>query len=236
MKRLVLLATGIFAVLGLQAQKGLEVGVYLQPQSTWIMNQEDLDNGSQLDFVPTFKTAFGANVGFNFTDNFGIRSGLMISSQGQKYTSTEEFTLKPSTEYETKLSYIKVPILLKLNSDPEAGSAFLLNAGVQYSLRGATKKSSLTQASFDAQDYYKSSELSAVVGLGAQIRLGDKLNLNAMLRFDYTLGDIEKEGVKTFGLANANAGFIYNDQAKRSAARNLTGGLQIGLNYIIGGE
>lgn len=233
MKKLLLVALVALGINQVSAQKGLELGVYAQPQNTWILNQEDLDKGAELDYQTTIKTAYGVNVGFNFTNTLGIRSGLMLSTQGQKYKGEG---VGYSFTSEQKLSYIKVPVLLKFNSNPSAKTSFLFNIGPEFGV--LSKAQSTSDGTYlganiktdnDNTNAYNNLDIAAVMGLGLQANLGHNLNLNFMFRFSYSIMDIENKDAK-----NSVGGAYYAPD--RTKANNLIAGFQLGLNYTLFGE
>jgi hypothetical protein len=243
MKKFMLSFAMVASLFAVNAQKGLEVGVFVQPQNTWIMNQEDFDAGSEIDFRPTFGVSSGLNVGFNFTDNIGIRSGFtFLSSQGMNYKSDVGAGYEPSV----KMNYMKVPLMLKFNSDPSASTSFLFTAGVNLGFLTSAKSEGFPEANTiqgavdlatlafrapnafvignddDLTDAYKGFDIQPQIGLGLQANLTNNLNLNFLFTAAYSLGDIEEESKKPGG--------------RESSANHLLGGFQIGVNYVLFGE
>lgn len=217
MKKILLYCVAMTLTSGLFAQKGLELGVFGAPQNTWIFNQQDFDEGDALNFRATIKSAFGINAGFNFTNSIGIRSGVGLSMQGQNYVN--DFT---DTKYKIAQTYVKVPVLLKFNSDPSAKSSFLFTTGVDFGfLSGAKFKVDGANTDLDVKDSYNGVDISVVVGLGMQAQLMENLYLNVLFRASYSVMDIEDADLKPAG---------------RESANHMIGGLQIGVNYILFGE
>jgi len=205
------------------AQKGLHVGVRIQPQSTWLYNQDDSDEGPELDFKSSFGMSGGLEVGYHLTDGFGLGLGLLYSSHNQKYEGKTEVagvTLS-NEEAHTRLNHLKIPIMIQLNTDSEAGSMFSFFVGPQFNLlmgykdkltstpktgtattleasgteMTTTYGSFSTKETLDASPYTKS-QLGAVLGMGAQFKLADNLFLGVELRFDYLFGDAENKKAK----------------------------------------
>ena len=201
-------------------RSGLFMGVQLGFQNSWIFNKNDFDAGGGLDFKATFKPAFGVNVGYNLSKNLGIQSGIIFSQQGQKYI-TDGNSL---ADYKTDLNYLKFPLLLKWNSDPEKIVSFLLHAGFQISLLQSANSSRTGGYGYyspnltDVKDLYSSNPFELVIGLGAMVNLG-KLNITALLKPEYSLTDIEKVDLKS---------------SSRDIARNFVFSIpQISLNYSL---
>jgi len=131
---IVAFAAAFFAFSLAQAQKGLHLGVRLAPQATFLNNQNDMDEGPIYD--PQIKMGFmgGIGVGYYFLDILGVEIDALYSSQGvgaimrfdpePDYNAEGEYSLRMNRS----LSYLKVPVLLKLNTSSEArvmGSFFL---------------------------------------------------------------------------------------------------------------
>ena len=217
------------------SQVGLEVGGFVMPQSVWIFNKDDSDQNARLDYVTKYSMAFGAEVGFNFAPTLGIQSGIIISKQGQDYDSDGSGAFSgnlPSswigTERTMDLTYVKIPLLLKFNSNPDAGSAFLFKIGPQLAfLTDASSSVDDVAESFNGytlEDLYEKNYIGLVMSLGARFTVAENLFLNTSFRFDGSLGDVEnKEDVD---------GHWLND---RPEGRAVTGGVQVGLSYNIGG-
>ncbi|MBK7879547.1 MAG: porin family protein [Saprospiraceae bacterium] len=204
----------------LAQRSGLFMGVQLGIQNSWIFNKNDFDAGGVLDFKATFKPSFGLNVGYNLSKNLGFQSGIIFSQQGQKYI-TDGNSL---ADYKTDLNYLKFPLLLKWNSDPEKIVSFLLHAGVQICLLQSANSSRTGGFGYyspnltDVKDLYSSSPFELVLGFGAMVNLG-KLNISALLRPEYSLTDIEKVDLKS---------------SSRDIARNFVFSIpQLSLNYSL---
>lgn len=219
------------------AQKGLEVGVRIIPQSVWIINDDDSARGDGLDFTRTWGVAYGVQAGYNFLDFLGVQTGLLFSGQGQKYVGDGTAGFET---LQAKLNYMKIPILLKVNSNPDAGAYFVATFGVQYELLTGAKyvvndveydmnPQGLNyinpNSQFNIKEAYANS-LDAVFSLGARFRVSDSFNLGLSFRGDYSLTDIENKS-----LTNGTAS-VFN--ADRPTTANLTGGIMIEANYVLG--
>lgn len=210
------------------AQKGLEVGVRIIPQSVWIINDDDAARGDGLDYTRTWGMAYGVQAGYNFLDFLGVQTGLLYSGQGQKYVGDGSSGFE---KWHTKLNYLKIPILLKVNSNPDAGAHFVVTAGVQYGiLTGASY--TINEDEIDTHPLGYSikeafaNDLAAVFSLGARFRVSDNFNLGLSFRGDYSLTDIQNRDLM---VGNEP---VYADD--RAPSANLTGGIMIEANYILG--
>ncbi len=206
------------------SQAGLEIGLDIMPQTYWIMNKADFDLGDDLNHIPSYGLAVGAHVALNFTDKLGLQTGVLYSQQGQKYE--QEFNVNNINEYEKKLTYLKIPLLLKFNGDPDAGAYFVGMIGPQLGLLTNAETEGNVPTGLripDDKDAYKSADIGGVLALGVGINLTDALNLGILFRFDGSLGDIE------------NKDDFWNEpfHATRESAQNVTGGIMFSLNYVL---
>lgn len=204
------------------SQKGLELGLFAQPQFPYILNNDYFNAGAERDYMFNFGMAYGGTVGYGFTPSHGIRTGAYISQQGQKYTTTGAYQLAPNAQYSTELQYLQIPLLYRYTGKMDRGrSAFQLTAGIQYGLLQSIRETYPGVVNtLPLTDIYKSSDLSGVLGLGVTIRLIDHLYLNSLFQLSYSLGSIEHPLPGITGTTKAPS---YNAVA----------GIQIGLSYVL---
>ena len=221
----------IISFLAAKAQKGFEFGPTYQVQSTWMLNNDDTDSGQDLDYVNTFATAYGVQMGYGFHARHGLRVGLLMSQQGQEYTTSSEFLELPNTKYFTNTEYLQIPVLYRYNGDLTiANSAFILTVGPQFGmLQSATgtkliRDTILTTAAltpeFDQKKLLNSMDVSAHLGLGILARFSPKFHMNATLNFDYSINDIEASAFK---------------MPNRAITRNAVVSLNVGFFLLLGG-
>lgn len=219
---IVAFAAAFFVFSVAQAQKGLHLGVRLAPQATFLNNQNDMDEGPELN--PQVKMGFmgGIGVGYHFIDFLGVEVDVLYSGQGFRAVAEEDGVdySQPGNvnlRLNRNLSYLKIPVLLKLNTSSEArvmGSFFL---GPQFSfLTGASSTFDIYKGSMptgltidDAtklyyleyfggteditKDLYKPMSIDVVLGLGIDIKVTDNIFINANVRIDYGLTDAENK-------------------------------------------
>ncbi len=208
------------------AQQGLEIGLRVNPQSIWIFNDDDFAVGDALDFENSFGMAYGLNVGYNMTDNFGIHAGVLVSSQGQRYVTD---ILGNDFNSQIDLNYLKVPVLLKLNSNPSSTVGFLFQVGPQFSFLNSATYTNDLDVEQDLKETYKSMAVELTFSLGTRIMLADALSLDISLRPDYSLTNIEDESAST-----TLGGIGIPTVDDRAPSRNLTAGILVGVNYHLG--
>ncbi len=199
MKKIFLIS--FFSIIGFQAfsQRGLEAGALIQPQIYGQLYTEAIpDRATKIPY----SFAIGINVGYNFSDYFGLRSGFIYSPQGEKYTVT---SVDPEVAYELNLDYIQLPLYLKLNSSTDNKLSFLLLVGPHISfLNNAT----LTQDSDKPESVlgdYNRIGYGASVALGFQFNLDQGGNINFLWRTAASLDPIQ--ATETLLSRNISTGF-----------------------------
>jgi len=226
-----LLFTVLLGLFSAHAQKGLEIGPAFQVQSTWMLNDYDFDLGPELDFENKIQFAYGGYLSFGFAPRHGLRTGVLLSQQGQKYITSGDFVELPSTAYQTLTEYLQVPLLYRYNSNlGKSNSAFLLQVGPQFGLlqraegtdllRNFVDSTANISAVQDLSGRYNSLDISAQLGLGLTARFSKHWHMNAMLNMSYSLTGIEQNPDRISG---------------RGITRNAVVGLNIGVFYLFMG-
>ncbi len=253
------------------AQEGaFRVGAVLLPQNTWLLNKDDSDAGPELDYEVTWGFAGGLSASYNFTDYLGVGLDVLYSSQGQKYKGVQggiNYTAK------TTLNYLKLPLLLRFNSDPNSTVQFNAFLGPQFNfLLGYKDRAEGTVGSFTyiqevsgqemtltlggmteteelTAPIYKGFLPGAVLGFGIGIKPTDALLISLHIRADYAFGDVENKDAKIDHTHHGGMGQDPYWESKpkyggsttplnytRPATAAVTGGLQVGVYYTIGGR
>lgn len=210
------------------AQRGLELGPWVQYQSTWILNQDDMDAGNQMDYKNTLNTAYGIQASYGITKRHGFRSGLIHSVQGQLYTTAEDFLTLPNVTYETILEYFQIPFQYRYSGDLlESKSAFTFTLGPQLGIltkaridslliNQVNNSASITEG-INANELYSRTDLGILAGIGYVRRFGGRITFKTGLNLSYSMNDIE---VAKFKPQN------------RGESQNATVGLHFGLFYL----
>jgi len=186
---------------------GFYTGLNGALQNTWILNSDDFDQSGALEFAVTFKPAFGLDIGYSFKPNMALQTGIIYSEQGQNY----ETNGNTNANYETDLTYLKFPVLFCYHIKPENKLSLIAQGGLQLSLLSEAKSSRENVFGIysplykDVKEYYSSSTIDAVLVFGLQYNLG-KLNIQLLVKADYSLSDIE-EAEKKVGLRNPSSNF-----------------------------
>ncbi|MEM0997501.1 MAG: porin family protein [Bacteroidota bacterium] len=241
---LVLLVVSGTAFTGAFAQKGLKLGVVALPQTTWLLNQQDIDAPQDVfDFKTTFGMAAGPMVGYNFGDGIGFRLNFLYSAQGQKWTNNNSRgDVVTNTQ---RLHYLKVPLLVSFNTGTDFNKwIFSFQAGFQANLlvraRYYNDDESYTpdEALFDNITDFPTTyqrfnwiDYGPVVDFGLDIKLKYNVMANIHLRADYSISDAENKDAAyklwTFGVPD-DVTFYPTD---RGMTNNFTAGLVFGLTY-----
>ncbi len=230
-RRLGVLLLLLWAMPQVFAQTGLELGAKYIPQTVWHFNNADFSEGDKLNFTPTYTRAYGLHFGVNFSDFFGVQSGYILSEQGQKYVHKHVGSAESS---EIRLSYRKIPLLLKFNTDPISGISFIANAGLQLGvLTEATylENNESVDLGIDYTDWYNNTDVSVLLGAGARFNVSEVLNFDLMLRTDYSIRDIENKSFDG-GLNQQPLVWQINELENRGNTHNFTAGVQLGVNFL----
>jgi hypothetical protein len=157
--------------------------------------------------TPTsFKSLVGANAGvaanFGFSDLLSFQPELLYSMKGAKLEENGD-------KIESRLNYLDVPMLLKLNADGpffEAGPqvGFLMSQKTTYDIGGMSNSSTSTEGT-------RKVDLGYVLGVGYQLASGPSLGL----RYNGGISDLSDPSA---GDKNRNSVF------------------QIQLGYMFGGK
>lgn len=245
--RALLAVTLMIGAMGsLQAQKGIKIGVVALPQTSWMLNSDDMEAPQdQFSYKTTFGMAAGPSFGYNFTDGFGFRMNFLFSSQGQRYKNINSEGTE--VNHFRRLSYFKVPLFLSFNTRTDYTKLiFSANLGFQASV--------LTRAKYtnDDESYtpdealldnvtnypttyqrYAPFDFGPTASIGLDIKLTYNVMANIHLRGDYSLADAEnKNAAYKFWSAGVPDDVRYYPES-RPVTTNLTGGIMFGLTYTI---
>ena len=244
MKKFSLLLVAMFCLTsGIFAQKGIEVGINFTPTSPWILNDEDFAEGADLDFRFNYGFNVGATLGFNLTDNFGLTTGFMYVSGGQRYTTAYENVAKADQiKSRIDLRYVRVPVLFKFNGDINASTSAFFRIGPHFDflqkaihtvenapILGEVTTDFLNDIRYKDETIYNKSVIGLTVEMGSQFTIVDNLKFILAFQLAGSLNNIEgKDSKGVF----ATSGNVFNPE--RSKAWHVSAGITLGLNYTIG--
>ncbi len=227
------------------AQKGLKLGLVALPQTTWMLNKDDMDvPQDEFKYKTTFGMAAGPMVGYNFGDGIGFRVNFIYSAEGQKFTNVnQEGTLVNHTR---RLNYLKLPLFLSFNTGTEYSKlVFAANLGFQANFllraRQYNDDQSYTPDEIlfnpNVRDYptsYKQYSLlnyGPVADIGVDIKLAYNVMANLHVRGDYNLSDSENKDSAYKLYTNGIPDDIRIWNEGRAVTNNLTAGIMLGLTY-----
>lgn len=148
MKKISLLSlTALLMASGVQAQeedtridtRKLRFGAYVAPTLSWMRPTASKDdknqfstenNGSKIGFT------WGLMADYNFADNYAFVTGLQLNTTGGKIlaTNVDQNQTNPSVvrkaDFDYRLSFLEIPIALKLRTDDIQGFRFFGQLGI----------------------------------------------------------------------------------------------------------
>ncbi len=236
--------TGMFSVNDLKGQAGLKLGFSGGPQSTWLLNKQDMEAAlDAFTYKSTYGMAFCPFFGYDLNDYFGFRIQALYSAQGQKWQNIN--SSGDEVNHTQRLNYLKAPILfnfstglsrrkLALNVAVGYQASFLINARYRNDDQSYTPDEAL----FDNITGYPTQyqrfswwDHGPVAQIGVNIKLTYNVVANIHIRGDYGLTDAENKNTTyerwTFGVPEE----VFFFPPDRSKTSNLTGGLHFGLTY-----
>lgn len=253
MKKRYLHLTAVFLLISAGSvfgQKGLKLGGFVVPQAVFLFNADDLGQPEDVYRQELLGgMATGVNFGYNFNDYVGFRVNLLYSSQGGKYSDRRDVVLR--NNYVRRQSYIKLPLMLGFNSNPDRKVAFVFFGGAQVGLLTRAYSYNDNPAyelplsdninKFPTEyQTYQTLHYSVVGDVGTDIKLAPRnFVLNLRIRGDYGLIDSENKDasflLSTGGLTREQNYWEWVRGATANAETfSLNIGFLIGLTYTFG--
>lgn len=248
----IILATCTFLSLSFLtlAQEGVHIGVVGGPQFSMALNK-GVSDSPYLDYINTWGSFYGLGFNYHFSETVGAGIGFNLSNQSQKY----EYYKSGYTPYDGLLvrNYLRIPVLLHFNSSP--GSVMFKGfLGPQFSmLMGATytqgtnddlftkeyidangnsntldDPAELKSYSGDVKSDLNSSSIGLTFGLGLGFGVTDNVVIDFGIRMGYDFTDS--------GNMFKNVDIQYTDsdlENMDNPTNNLTGGVELGITYVI---
>lgn len=216
--------TLLLLVNSLFAQKGLHAGLSGNYNTVWIVNQNAY-GGEEYDYTLKMGGGAGIDVGYNFTNHLGLFTGFKFSNQGQSYESSKN----TGETRDVSLKYSYIPVLFRFTGG-SSKVKFYAQAGPQFGfINDATytyeNPNTKISQSYNFKERYTKNDNGINFSLGANIDLITNLYLSAGLDFFYSFNDINDE---KFHIPDSSG--VYEP------SKNATGGLRIGVHYILFGE
>jgi hypothetical protein len=225
MKKVLIICMAVAMATASFAQKGLQVGVIGGPQSTWLLNKNDSDDPN-VKFKSGFRGFVGATVDYHFTDQVGVGIEILYSMQGQSYSDLA------GLDYKINVNYVKIPVLLNFNSNPEHVAMFVGKFGPTFGFNTAAKGKVDGFPDTDLKSNYSSTNIGMVLGLGLGINATKHLAITLGLRLDGGLTDAMKSNPDPTYFSYYN-GDTHTADLTRKKTWSEAGGIEIGIKYTI---
>lgn len=206
------------------AQKGLHLGASGTFNTVWIINQNAY-GGEEYDYTLKLGGGAGVDVGYNFTNHLGLFTGLKFSNQGQSYESSKN----TGETRDISLRYNYIPVLFRFTGG-NSKVKFYAQAGPQFGFINEAKytyenPNADVTASLVITDRFTKNDNGINFGLGANIDIITNLYVSAGMDFYYSFNDI-----------NDPKFHIPDSSGVYEPSKNATGGIRIGVHYILFGE
>lgn len=242
-----LLAAAFFFASQSFAQKGIELTAGYTPGLSFILNDNDFAVGKTLNYQATYGSQFGLTVGYNFTDNVGVATGLGFASINQSYISDFDNTNKEDqNKYARRLSYIRIPIMFRIGGDYTKGTSAYLRVGPHIDLLtsatgesdirvvgGVRAKNSINYRdikkplSTEKADIFSNAVIGLTLEVGGRIRISDAMGVILAFHLESSLSNPEGKDARFFF---ANNGGINLERAR---AWNIMPGLNVSFQYVL---
>lgn len=231
---LVLLVVGFYSY----AQLGPYAGANFAYNSTWLMNKQVFDHGSQMDPVASFGSYFGLVAGYKFNDEIGLEVNININNINQKHEGRLSEVRYTS---ETNLRALDIPILGRFGTSSyfEIGPVIqMLNVADYrrtFESEGENlnyKDTVLVSKSYEKSvlEHFSTTNFAIALGFGSNIDLiPEELMLSVGFRFQYTISDME--GINGLGKTK-DSEFVPEIEKDTFYNNALLGGFRIGITYF----
>lgn len=226
-------------------QKGLKLGGMAMPAFSVLYNADDsrLD-GDIFQYEPLIGMSAGAVLGWNPSDNFGIRLNVLYSQAGGRYSARESFVDR--INYTTRLEYLKVPLMFGFHTSSfrrKLMFSFYAGGQMNYLVRAnqfndnpafePPLPDNVTDYP-DAYAQYEALTYSAVADFGLDVFLVDDFTLNVHLRAEYGLTDAENKGISYRLTENGQTNEVLFYPRSRATTNAVSVGLVIGVTRTFG--
>jgi hypothetical protein len=248
MKNLTFLALALFLSSNLFAQKGLEITAGFTPGLSFILNDEDFAAGQELNIQPTFAFQTGLTLGYNFSEKIGLATGIGVAALGQNYTTDyDNVSADNQVKYDRKITYIRVPLLLRIGGDPTAASSAFFRFGPHFDFlssaigtnHGSANNPRDNSANYrdinkilssDKAEIYKNFVLGLTIEVGGKIRITDQMGILLLFHLETSLTNPEGDDVAWYG-GFPTSGTILDPE--RGTAWNLMAGVNVSFQYTL---
>ncbi len=232
MKKIILtigiVAAGILASTNkAYAQEGFHIGIQATPQTSWLLNKDDQNNGN-FEYLQTYNSSFGVSGMYLFSNGGGVGLDALYSMQGQSYkiSGVERFK---------RTDYLKIPLMFVYSYNVSESIDLIGKIGPQAGILMDAKLQDKDGNNIisNQKSAYEDLNIGAVAVAGVGIKLAENFYLDALLRYDYDFTNAENTNMN----AHINDGPLITNGGTGSPSRantlNSTAGLTIGVRYVL---
>ncbi len=203
---------------------GTEASIHVGPSLSWLRGNRVIDGTDAL-----LGPAAALNVTFGLTEQLGLRTGVGYQRKGTQavvlFTDANGATLAEG-ELLFAYDYLMIPVMLRASF----GSKARLHVGLGPYAGYLIKSQLLTTGygndrSIETTDDHKAWDLGISASLGGSIPLGERLSLQAEVRYDKGLTNISALPLIDDGIIRTNAvallvgcGYLFGGGAKQAPA------------------
>lgn len=239
--KLLFTATFLFALFTCQAQR-VSLGGKLAFNNTAVYNKNIYD---QVDYVKSNGYSYGAQLNLMFTKKWGITTDILLANQNQKYTLVDATN---TFNGETKFTYLDIPVLLKRKNRigiyTEVGPMISILTSANETVFNSDGSLNYNDKNF--KNDFNNFGLSAVGGLGWDIKLSKRLMINIEGRLGYMFSDVttdysnlsKEELFLKFLKEEISLNTFYsnidgNGNLNYAKSTRIFTGVNVGLNWVI---
>jgi hypothetical protein len=272
MKRNILTTLALLLPAALFAQKGHFIGLAFGPQMVGMSNPDDVrvydPAGEPLGVSrnSTFRWAAGMDYYYNFSESYGLQSGVYFTRLGQSYTGLihqDANTGKVENQIfdsHIYMDYLRIPLMFRFSSLLEeddrmnltiyTGISFNYFLGVTEVATSPTWPDSMSQKypDFDYDKLYYKTNMMLAAGAQFNIKANESLYPFFGIRFDRSIGGIENFGANqgiTFGKGGPPVEWTFPVSVKKKESTDLLTrartkhnviNVYVGLAFKLGGK
>lgn len=166
---------------------GFKAGLVMAKATGDNIDAIEADAGVDASYLMGF--AVGGFIEYSFSPSFAIQPEILYNTKGVKFEEGD-------VSEKITLTYMQIPVLLKFNI-PTAGNfdPFIYAGPSVGILLSANDKLEGTTDDYDEdiKDFFKSTDFSAVLGVGAGIPMGTSGQLSVEFRYDLGLTNVAED-------------------------------------------
>lgn len=166
---------------------GFKAGLVMAKATGDNIDAIEADAGVDASYLMGF--AVGGFIEYSFSPSFAIQPEILYNTKGVKFEEGD-------VSEKITLTYMQIPVLLKFNI-PTAGNfdPFIYAGPSVGILLSANDKLEGTTDDYDEdiKDFFKSTDFSAVLGVGAGIPMGTSGQLSFEFRYDLGLTNVAED-------------------------------------------